>query len=458
VEPTESPRAGGLGSGYRAPLPPRFTPPPPPRFSWQTVAVLVFIVDILICGLMWAHRVTSIGPVGCGLYMIPLLTLLSLPLFIRANRDATYDLGGLMATGLMLRFLASFYRFDHGQDGGVYTIKGAELARSFRHFQFGVDTGGSVPGTGGMRYIAGLVATVTASNAFAEFLVFSWLGFLGCYLLYRAFVTAMPNGDHRRYALLIFLWPTLLYWSSSVGKDCWMLFTLGIGAYGVARVLARQPGGYSLLIVGLLAGVWVRPHVSAMEFVAFAVALIVGRRDHVRTGSATPALVAKIAGIVLLVVIGALLSGRTQAYLDTKDSTTLAAQTAQGGSAFTAVNSQSPTGYPVAALTILFRPLPFESHGLPELATSAEALFLLALTLASWRRLITIPGRLRRDSYVLFALVYCLMFFFAFGALSNFGILARERIQLMPFVFVLLSVAPAPVKPRLGMPLRRSPA
>jgi hypothetical protein len=299
------------------------------------------------------------------------------------------------------------------------------------------------------------VAAVTASNAFAEFLVFTWVGFLGCYLMYRAFVTAMPNGDHRRYALLVFLWPTLLYWSSSVGKDCWMLFTLGIGAYGVARVLVRQPGGYTLLVLGLFGGFWVRPHVSVMELVAFAVALIVGRRDHVETKSVTPALVAKIAGIVFLVLIGALVAGRTQDYLDTKDSSTLSAQTAQGGSAFTPVDSQSPVGYPIAALTILFRPLPFESHGVPELVTSLEGLFLFGLSIASWRRLITIPGRLRRDAYVLFALVYCLMFFFAFGALSNFGILARERIQLMPFVFVLLSVPAAAVQPRLARPVRR---
>ena len=37
------------------------------------------------------------------------------------------------------------------------------------------------------------------------------------------------------------------------------------------------------------------------------------------------------------------------------------------------------------------------------------------------------------------ALAYMLMFFFAFGTIANFGILARERQQLMPFVFVLLA-------------------
>jgi hypothetical protein len=39
--------------------------------------------------------------------------------------------------------------------------------------------------------------------------------------------------------------------------------------------------------------------------------------------------------------------------------------------------------------------------------------------------------------------VYLGVFFFAFGTISNFGILARQRSQAMPFVFVLLALYPA---------------
>ena len=41
-----------------------------------------------------------------------------------------------------------------------------------------------------------------------------------------------------------------------------------------------------------------------------------------------------------------------------------------------------------------------------------------------------------------YAVVYLLIFFFAFGTISNFGILARQRSQAMPFVFVLLALYP----------------
>ena len=65
-----------------------------------------------------------------------------------------------------------------------------------------------------------------------------------------------------------------------------------------------------------------------------------------------------------------------------------------------------------------------------------------ALVVASWRRLASIFGRLRSEPYVTYAVVYLLMFFFAFGTIGNFGILARQRSQAMPFVFVLLRAVP----------------
>lgn len=446
---------------YRAPLPPRFERPPT-RFSWQPIACLLFVIVMAVTFVLWIHRVTSVGGVGVGLFMIPALTLLSTPLFLRASREQRFDLAGLMAVGLMLRFLACFVRFDNAQDGGIYTLKGGELAQSFRNLHFDVDTGASLPGTGGMRYVAGLVATITNTSAFAEFLVFTWLGFVGCYLLYRGFVTAMPEADHRRYALLIFLWPTLVFWPSSVGKDCWLLFTLGIGALGAARVFVRRPGGYTLLIIGLLLGSLVRPHVALIELVAFAFALLIGRRVHARPGAITPASVAKIAGLIVMLVIGTFVVNRTADLLAANDInasvdsalTTNSTRTAQGSSRFNPSDPRTPIGYAIASVTILVRPFPFEAHAADQLMVAIEGLALMVLAAASWRRLLTIPRRLRSDPYMTMAIINIMMFIFALGTVSNFGILSRQRAQLVPFVFVLLCLPAVFTKPRIDAPRR----
>ena len=64
----------------------------------------------------------------------------------------------------------------------------------------------------------------------------------------------------------------------------------------------------------------------------------------------------------------------------------------------------------------------------------------IVLAVVGWRRLLSIPKRIRPEPYVAMALAYVLMFIFAFGTIANFGILARERSQMMPYVFVLLSL------------------
>jgi hypothetical protein len=409
--------------------------------------------------------------VGVAIVLVPVLALLTTPLFIRAARsEPRFDLGGLMACGLFLRFLGSYYRFTHAADAGTYHDAGALLAQSFRRLQFGVDPSGPVPGTGAMKIITGVVEAFTNGNEYATFLVFTWFGFLGCYLFYRALVTALPDADHRRYAYLVFLWPTLIFWPSSIGKDCWMLLTLGLAALGAARVLVRRPGGYTLLLLGVVGGSMVRPHVSLLVLAGFGIALFVGRRHEPRPGTLSTAMLTKVLGLIVLIALGAWLVSRTQGLLSANDvnSSSIDAalsenahRTGQGGSAFTPSDPKTPQGYAIAAGTILFRPFPMEAHGTDVIATSIEALFLAGLVGASWRRLASIPFRLRGQPYVALALAYTLMFFFAFGTISNFGILARQRSQLMPFFFVLLALGArsdrrsiAPRDPPLALPRR----
>lgn len=267
-----------------------YRPPMPPKhkaaervFSWEAIALAAFALTIAF----WLWQWLAYGwAAGSSLFVIPLLTLLSAPLFISAARsERRFDLAGIAATGLALRFFAAFYRMAHGFDSFIYDKEGNRIADSLRHLRFDVDPLAPVPGTGGFRMIAGVVSVFTGANLTAKFLIFAWLGFLGSYLFYRAFVTALPNADHHRYALLIFLWPTLLYWPSSIGKDGWMLLTLGIASLGAARILVRRPGGYTLLVAGLLLGSFVRPHVSLMALLAFGVALLIGRRRTRGSGS-----------------------------------------------------------------------------------------------------------------------------------------------------------------------------
>lgn len=452
------PRSSGQLAGVRTgngreagfDLPPSDTSSTPAQvvFPWSFVAIIAFLVCMAMYAWLW---IAGGRPVGWALLAIPVLVGLTSALFTRAARiERQFDLGGLLAVGLLLRLAASYYRFDHAVDAHAYHASGVHLADSFRQLDFTAETGASVPGTGTMRYISGLVHVPAGSDEIVAFLIFSWLAFLGCYLLYRAFVIAVPDGDRYRYALLLFLWPSVVLWPSSIGKESVMLLAIGIAALGAARLFTRRPGGYTLLLLGISGAYFVRPHVAMIMLVALVIALVIGRGHPRPTRALTPASIAKAAAIVLLLAASSVVASRTADHLGIKNLHPSSTEqqfaetrrnTSEGGSRFSPADAASPIGYPEAVITILYRPFPFETHGLEPFLSSIEALGLVLLTVASWRRLMSVPWRLRVQSYVGFALAYLLVFFFVFAVISNFGILARERTMMLPFAFVLLSVS-----------------
>lgn len=416
------------------------------RFPWTGVGIFVGVGVYVYFLWLWLAQGKQ---VGAGIIVGPILLVFTAPLILRAARTTpAFDLGGLLILGLVMRFGLSFYRFEHAVDANIYHKEGVRLATGYRHLDFSAATGQQVPGTGAMRAISGVMHVFVNDDFFATFLLTAWLGFLGCWFLYRALIISVDDVDAYRYARLIFLWPSMALWPSSLGKDGWMLFTIGLASYGAARVLRRMAGGYTLMGVGLLGASFVRPHLALLALFAFVVALLIGRRSDVRN-SITPGFLAKLVGLGLIIILGSVLITRTEKLLDIQDfnsssletaATELGALTQQGGSAYTPANPRSPSGFPVVAITVLFRPFPNEASGPEGLFTALEGAFLIALTFASLKRLAALPRRFRSQPYLMYAFVYVLLWILAFGVIANFGILSRQRTQMYPFYFALLSV------------------
>jgi hypothetical protein len=429
-------------------------PTRPGSSGWGLLGLLLILTALALYALgEWVWN----RPTGIGLIVAPvIIAAVFFTLRRKVALETRFDLGGLLLTSLGLRLMLAYPRFGSATDAVVYNREGARLADSFRSLNFtNVDVGAAagVPGTGSLRYIAGLVHLTTGSSFFGTTLVFGLMAFAGSWLFYRAFQVAVPDGDHYRYAKLIFLWPSLLYWPSSIGKDSWMLLTIAIASLGTARLLTRSRGGYVLILLGLVGSALVRPHVTLLVFVAIGIAFIIGRRDtHRIPGQVSLAGVTKVIGIVVLLVAGSLLAPATARFLKLDDlsgdsvSNAIEAtqlQTGEGGSAFAPSDPNSPIGYPIAVVTVLFRPLPGEVSSAQGLFSGAEGGVLVLITALSWRRIWGAATRLRRQPYITYAAAYLAMFAYAFAAIANFGILARERVQLIPLFFVLLAVPPA---------------
>jgi hypothetical protein len=117
-------------------------------------------------------------------------------------------------------------------------------------------------------------------------------------------------------------------------------------------------------------------------------------------------------------------------------------QSGQGGSEYDAGNPTSPTEFPMAMLAVLFRPYLWEANNAQALLAALEGTTLLVLFGSSLGRLVKLPGYLFRVPYVAYCLAYVVMFVFAFSSIGNFGIMTRQRTQVMPFVLVFLAIPP----------------
>lgn len=369
----------------------------------------------------------------------------------------------LLASPVYLQVVASFY--EGVADYNRYHGLGTRVAEALRVGDFGFDVG-PVVGEGFVGIVTGVLYAVVGPSRLAGFLVFSWLAFVGMFFFFRAFETTFPGGDRARYAALLFLFPTMVFWSSALGKDAFMVFGLGIGAFGAARVLANQRGGSLALATGAVLTLLVRPHMALLLLCAAAVGFAARRSVRSPIGPAV-----KVVGLAALVVGTLLVSGRVADFvgveslspssvsevLDETEKNTLADQqgdetTDTFGSSVEGSGSRGPLQYPRHVVTVLFRPFPYEARNVPAVVASAEGVLLLAIVVRARRRLAAVPRLLRRHPYVLMSLAYVVVAILLFSSFRNLGLLARQRVQLLPALFVLLSLptaaAPRPVRER----------
>jgi hypothetical protein len=96
-------------------------------------------------------------------------------------------------------------------------------------------------------------------------------------------------------------------------------------------------------------------------------------------------------------------------------------------------------GLAILIPTILFRPFPWEAHTGFALVATVEGMLLLALVLYRWRRLVRGLATSTRNSYLTLIITYMFLFIVIFSGISNFGILVRQRVQLLPFLFMLIA-------------------
>lgn len=427
--------------------------------EWRrpTILVVGIVVTVVIVSAFSILPQTSTYDTWGGLIVGPILFGISLPVLARqAERERDRRLFWLLVLALTAKLLGALARVYVAEevylgvaDATGYHGDGIRLSALFRQ---GVFTTGltDLTGTEFISLFTGIVYTFIGPTQLGGFLVYSWLAFLGLFLFYRAFVIAVPEGRSRSYARLLFFLPSILYWPSGIGKESWMVFTLGIAAFGAARLLTgRTWNGIFLAALGLWMAGLVRFHVAGIFGIALAVAYILRRPsdEHRRRSPVARGLALAAVAVLAVVLVLQAENFVESTGLQPRQGITGALQevserTSQGGSEIQPSIIRSPLTAPFGAFTVLFRPLPIEAHNTQALLAALEGTFLLVLCGLRFRWILAAFHSFRRQAYVTLSVAYTAVFILAFSAIANLGILARQRVQMLPFFIVLLCIPP----------------
>ena len=414
------------------------------------------IVALLIGAVLFGITTTEYNVWG-GIIIAPVLIGLTLPaLWRQAEREGDRTVFRFLVLALLVkvvlgtlaRYYAAYWVYNGSfNDSGAYHDAGVALANQFRagDFATGLD---SLTGTDFLRLLPGILYTGIGPTRLGGFVILSWLAFLGLFFFYRAFALAVPEGRARTYGRFLFFLPSIVYWPSSIGKDAWMVFALGIGALGAAYLFTGRRGtGVALVVTGVALSGVVRLHMAAILLVAVAVAFVY---QSFRRREGRSSFRARLVTIGVFVVAFAVLAPLAQQFLQDADIDTtgglstalegLAEQTDEGMSTFEPPVLDSPINAPLAVVTVLFRPAPFEAHNATALIAALEGVFLVGFLILRLRWLGAAFRQVPRRGYVMFAVGFTILFVIAFSSISNFGILSRQRVQVLPLFLVLLAI------------------
>ncbi|MBW3578446.1 MAG: hypothetical protein KY462_12035 [Actinobacteria bacterium] len=306
------------------------------------------------------------------------------------------------------------------------------------------DLGGfTLRGTGTIIVATAALFALLGESTVTGFLVFALAGICGHWLMYRAYRLAEPDANARPYGLLVLFFPSLVFWTSPIGKEAWFALFLGIGAYGVARILIRRPSGYLLVALGSLGMALVRPHVAAMFTFAVGIGVLRHRIGH--RGVRRPLHAIVIAILVTFAVVATVKMTADFLNFDPLETEQVIAvlertsdMSGIGGSQFEPVGIASPRDLPAGTASVLFRPFPTEADNPMMLLAAGEGVVLMGLLFQPLRRPSRFLAAIWGRPYVAFAAVFVALFVVGFSYIGNFGILVRQRTMMLPFLFVLI--------------------
>ena len=400
--------------------------------------LLVLVLSVAIVSRLTGRYTQAEQPFLWSSYVAHLISCVLMILVV----GTVYGGGDMFGYHAVGRFLANQARAD--SDVAIQLI--GVLFQSQEPLPFPGAAVGS--NTGSMQAFSAFMCLLFGDSLLAICFAMALGSFLAKLAFYNAFKRFLPQTPQVPLLYACLLVPSAVFWSSALLKEPVAVMGLGMMVSGSRRFLSNERSlsawlilGLGVVTVGLFKGYIIPPFGvgAGLFFVATAVA---------RRGTATVLrprylLIAALVASASIVLTGAALPHYAAS---TFEQEALSAQAVgartSGGSNYSLAAGSLITQVPLALLTALFRPLPFDISS-PMVAINAleTTAFTAFAVRALFRRSLmdTIASIARMP-----ALAFCVGFVMTLAVgvgltTTNFGTLSRYRVPLVPFYCVLLA-------------------
>ncbi|MCK5608113.1 hypothetical protein KAR91_39900 [Candidatus Pacearchaeota archaeon] len=287
-------------------------------------------------------------------------------------------------------------------------------------------------GTQFISILAWLHNQVLPASYHAMKISFAMVGLVAIYIFYRAAVIFMKRENKRIfYALALF--PSVLFWSSILGKEPIILLGISLYVYGVVGLSQLKRLRYLWVIaLGVIVVVIMRAWLVPILLAPLVILILQGMQGKV----------SKVALITIVFMAFLLSFSQFMDSFGLKTTEDLVATAnrfsrgfAAGGSAqewpeFTSIGSMVAF-VPIGAFTALFRPLPGEIFNPFGMLAGLENLVLLIMLLLAVKRMRRSD---MKEPLVLWAILLVILWAIEYGFVSyyNLGTAVRYRLQILP--------------------------
>lgn len=265
------------------------------------------------------------------------------------------------------------------------------------------------------------------------FFFFQTFGFAGLMIMARVFdeiEARIGVTEHRGYWILLFL-PSVSFWTAGIGKDAPLFFAIALCVWAMLNLRPR----FLYFCVSLGVMILFRAHVALLAVSALAGAAFFG----------SSASLGQRLGLFAVAITGFLLtSGAVESSLgvDPTSVSSMSEFLEDQNDVFAGVAGTTSMGdapFIVRVLSLLFRPLFLDAHGVLGLVASVENAAFVIVILYSLPHRRDLLSLVRNVFFVRFAVVFAFVVLLALSLVYyNVGLGLRQRVMAYPMIFSTL--------------------